>query len=186
MSNIEARERGFMPSPYDYKDIFRDRYYGPDVDFEETFKLIGKIPEGEWAVPEPYKSEDADKILTRWVVFIDRVTTCEEDYRINEKRMKEGKGIIVDGDTQKHKLHNDYRSVTSARVKKRQVLKHLKSVRKGFITLLSKSARKELGVKRLPKVKPEDIENVKHLVDMFNQKYGGLPYGYCRVISPSK
>ena len=209
MGNLETNERNFVP--HDRFEIDHDRYSGPGVEIEATFELIDKIPKGEWTIPETYKSEHTertwpldwsskensfiktppsrldwvertDKMLIPWVVFIDKVALREKFYKKNE----EMEGAIVDGDTISDSMHEDYRSVTYARVDKKQVSKHLKSLRRGFITLLSKSARKEQGVKRLPKVKPEDMENVRHLVDMFNRKYGGLPFGYCRSITPSK
>lgn len=197
--SIETGVSNHWPSPEDDREGLREWYVGPSDEIEATAELIAKIPEGEWSIPEEYASEHIDKVwrfknlswtervdqvLSPWVVFINHATETEKFLRKSYESMEKGEGMIVNGDTLGLERLDDYRSVTSNRVSDEQVLDHLKSLRRGFITLLSKPARKELGVKRLPKVKPEDMENVRHFVNMFNRKYGGLPLGCSRFITP--
>jgi len=210
MRSLEATENNFFP-PFDIdrEDLYK--YVRPDVEIEATSELIDKIPEGEWSIPEAYKSryterdwelswgyqendfikaepsrakwiKRTDNMILPWVKFIDRVRECEEFFEKNRILLKQGKGFIVNGDTKIFEMHEDYRSVTSPKVKMDQIPSHLNSLHRAFVSLLSLTARKKLGIERVPEIRSEDTNNVRHLVNMFNQKYGGLPYGYERLV----
>ena len=190
---IETTEKNHWPDPFEDDEGLREWYVGPSDEIEATAEFINKIPESEWSIPEEYASDEIDKawrfenlgwrervdeMLSPWVIFIDHVSETEKFLR----KSVEGEGLVVSGDTLGLKRLDDYRSVTSNKINDEQVLDHLKSLRRGFVSLLSLEAMRELEIERVPEIRPEDTENVRHLVEMFNRKYGGLSPGDERLV----
>lgn len=137
----------------------------------DTGELLDHIPQGVWSAPKPYHwldfaermQEKTDGLIVPWVKFLNN---AEKGYELAQKIINE-KIIEIDGYASTMFLH--FMEISRYMGKKdiKEKLSLLKSVKRGFLGLLSKETKQKLGETQTDeRPTEEDILNTRKFVSI--------------------